>query len=207
MAGIPNSSQPSRIQLNFFYPTWTKTVRSIPYLTYSIDQKDYTFLGKGDIEKQVPLLKKKFLYYHDFAGKTVDELFGDSLSNAPLVVNSFTSGIFYNKGHGDFQFKAMPASMQVAPLFGFVPFGLHQGVLAGGNFSGVLPYEGRYDADFGDVLLADKERNFKFISPVASGFLLRGEVRDIKAIKTKKGVIYAVAFNNKPIAFFKLNNR
>jgi hypothetical protein len=178
-----------------------------PILTYSIDQKDYTFLGKGDIEKQVPLIKKKFLYYHDFAGKTVTQIFGDSLDNKPLIANSFTSGIFYNKGKGDFQFKAFPSSMQVAPIFGFASWaGAYNGILAGGNFSGVLPYEGRYDADFGDVLLIDKKRDTKFISPVSSGFLLRGEARDIKTIKTAKGIIYAVAFNNNEIRFFKINN-
>jgi hypothetical protein len=179
-----------------------------PLLTYSIDQKEYTFLGKGDIEKQVPLIKKKFLYYHDFAGKTVNQLFGDSLNaSKPLVANSFTSGIFHNKGNGHFDFKALPSSMQAAPLFGFSALsGSYRGILAGGNFSGVMPYEGRYDADYGDVLLSDEKGNFKYISSVSSGFLLRGEVRDIKAIKTANGVIYAVAFNNKQIEFFKLNN-
>ncbi|HEY4193976.1 MAG TPA: VCBS repeat-containing protein, partial [Mucilaginibacter sp.] len=178
-----------------------------PILTYSIDQKDYTFLGKGDIEKQVPTIKKKFLYYHDFAGKTVNQIFGDSLSTAPLVVNSFASGVFYNQGKGNFKFKALPSSAQVSPLFGFaVLAGANKGIIAGGNFSGVLPYEGRYDADYGDVLLLDNRNNFKFISPVSSGFLLRGEVRDIKAIKTAKGTIYAVAYNNKQLEFFRLNN-
>jgi hypothetical protein len=178
-----------------------------PILTYSIDHKDYTFLGKGDIEKQVPLIKKKFLYYHDFAGKTVNQIFGDSLSSNPLLANSFASGVFYNKGEGNFEFKALPASAQVSPLFGFAALsGQNKGLLAGGNFSGVLPYEGRYDADFGDVLILDKGRNFKALSPVSVGFLLKGEVRDIKAIKTAKGIIYAVAFNNKQIEFFKSTN-
>jgi len=177
-----------------------------PILTYSIDHKDYTFLGKGDIEKQVPLIKKKFLYYHDFAGKTVQEVFGDSLDTKPLIANNFTSGVFYNKGEGKFAFRAFPALMQTAPLFGFANFsGPYKGILGGGNFSGVIPFEGRYDADFGDLLLLDKGNNFKYISPVSSGFLLRGEVRDIKQIKTAQGIIYAVAFNNDKIQFFKLN--
>ncbi len=176
-----------------------------PILAYSIDHKDYTFLGKGEIEKQVPIIKKKFLYYHSFAGKTVQEIFGDSLGK-PLTVNSFTSGVFYNKGGGNFSFKALPASAQVSPLFGFASFsGKNKGLLAGGNFSGVLPYEGRYDADYGDVLLNESGGNLKYISPVSSGFLLRGEVRDIKAIKTARGIIYAVAFNNQEIRFFKIN--
>ena len=176
-----------------------------PLLTYNIDGKDYTFLGKGEIEKQVPLIKKKFLYYHDFAGKTVNELFGDSLDASKVLrANSFTSGVFYNKGNGNFAFKEFPASAQAAPLFGFAMLnGANKGVLAGGNFYGVLPYEGRYDADFGNLIFTNKQKGFKSISAVSSGFLLRGQVRDIKAIKTANGLIYAVAFNNKSIEFFK----
>lgn len=176
-----------------------------PLLTYGIDGKDYTFLGKGDIEKQVPIIKKKFLYYHDFAGKTIGQLFSDSIyNNKPLAVTSFSSGVFYNKGNGGFEFKAFPPSAQASPLFGFaVITGPASGILAGGNFSGVLPYEGRYDADYGDLIMTGKSRDLKWLSPVSSGFLLHGEVRDIKAIKTKKGTVYAVAFNNNQLKFFK----
>ncbi|MGN6639591.1 MAG: FG-GAP-like repeat-containing protein, partial [Mucilaginibacter sp.] len=178
-----------------------------PLMTYSIDHKEYTFLGKGDIEKQVPLIKKKFLYYHDFAGKTVDEIFDDSLKNSkPLKVNSFASGVFYNKSNGNFEFRPFPSQAQVSPLFGFALLsGSNKGIFAGGNFSGVIPFEGRYDADYGDVMLLGKNKNLKWISPVSAGIILRGEVRDIKAIKTANGVIYAVAFNNKGLRFFKLD--
>jgi hypothetical protein len=179
-----------------------------PLLTYSINQNDYSFLGKSELEKQISSVKKKFLSYHDFAGKTVQQIFGDSLKDKNvLTANSFTSGVFYNKGKGNFEFQAFPASAQTAPLFGFAILpGVNKAILAGGNFWGVLPYEGRYDADFGDVLLLDKNKTLKAISPVSSGFLLRGEVRDIKTIKTATGTIYAVAFNNQQIRFFKVNN-
>jgi len=179
-----------------------------PLLTYSINQKDYSFLGESELERQIPIIRKKFLYFRDFAGKTVQQIFGDSLNDKnPLTATSFTSGVFYNKGKGNFEFQAFPASAQVAPLFGFAILpGVNKAILAGGNFWGVLPYEGRYDADFGDVLLLDKNKTLKAISPISSGFLLRGEVRDIKTIKTAAGVIYAVAFNNQQIRFFKVNN-
>jgi enediyne biosynthesis protein E4 len=176
-----------------------------PLLTYSIDQKDYTFLGKGDIEKEVPMIKKKFLYYHDFAGKPVSELFGAALEKKPLTVNSFTSGVFYNKGNGNYEFKPFPQQAQSAPLFGFALL-KDKGILAGGNFSGVIPFEGRYDADYGDVMTFGKGGNLNWLSPLRSGVLLRGEVRDIKTIKTANGVIYAVAFNNNRMRFFELSN-
>lgn len=176
-----------------------------PLLTYSINQNDYSFLGQNELEKQIPFLKKKFPYYRDFAGKTVQQIFGDALkSDKQLTVNSFTSGIFYNEGSGNFTFKELPSLAQVSPLFGFaVSPGANKAILAGGNFSGVTPVEGRYDADYGDVLLVDKNRNFKTVSPISSGFILSGEVRDIKTIKTKSGPLYLVAFNNQEIRIFK----
>jgi hypothetical protein len=180
-----------------------------PLLTAASDQKDYTFLGKGEIEKQVPMLKKKFLYYHDFAGKTVQTLFGDSLNaDKVLIANSFTSGVFYNKGKGNFVFRAFPSGAQVAPLFALLADDVNsdqkKDILAAGNFYGVLPYEGRYDADFGNVLLNKGNQNWQNTSLVENGFLLRGEVRDIKKIKTRNGFIYAVARNNQGIEFFSL---
>ncbi|MDP9047361.1 MAG: VCBS repeat-containing protein, partial [Bacteroidota bacterium] len=199
----PNAENPVKLFLSDIDKNGTVD----PIVTYSVDHKDYTFLGKGDIEKQIPLIKKKFLYYHNFAGKTVNQIFGDSLSSKPLLVNSFASGVFYNKGGGNFQFRVLPASAQVSPLFGLAALsGKNKGILAGGNFSGILPYEGRYDADFGDVLVLDRRKDLNELSAVSSGFLLRGEVRDIKTIKTARGLIYAVAFNKKQIEFFKPTN-
>lgn len=178
-----------------------------PILTYSINQHDYTFLGKGELEKQLPMLKTKFPNYHDFAGKDVNEIFGDPLNSIkPLTATTFTSGVFFNQGNGTFKFKAFPSQAQTSPLFGFtvVP-GDTRRILAGGNFYGVLPYEGRYDADYGDAIAVTKNKDFRWVSPTSSGFLLRGEVRDIKTIKTATGNIYAVAFNNKPMRFFKIS--
>jgi len=177
-----------------------------PILTNSINQQDYTFLGKGEVEKQVPIIKKKYLYYHDFVGKPVTEIFGDSLKKDKYIkANSFASGIFFNKGNGQFEFKPLPKSAQGSPLFAFDTFNQSNGtgILSGGNFSGVIPYEGIYDADWGDILTVDKQRTLKSINPASGGFLLRGEVRDIKTIKTAHGVIYAVAFNNNGVRFFK----
>jgi len=207
MVGIPNYPTPED-PVKLYLTDIDKNGIVDPLLTHSVDGKEYTFLGKGDIEKQVPLLKKKYLYYHDYAGKTVSQIFGDSLKGSvPLTVTSFTSGVFYNKGNGNFQFKAFPSDAQTAPLFGFASIpGKNNYIIAGGNFSGVLPFEGRYDADFGDLMYADKNGGFKWVSPVSSGFLLRGEVRDIKAIKTASGTIYAVAINNNALRFFKVNN-
>jgi enediyne biosynthesis protein E4 len=176
-----------------------------PILTYSIGQKDYSLLGKDELEKQIPYIKRNFPNYRDFAGKTVQELFGDAITKGPqLTANSFTSGVFYNTGNNNFEFREFPPDAQSAPLFGFaVVTGKNKSILAGGNFYGVTPTEGRYDANYGNVLQIEPNRSLKPIPPLSSGFLLKGEVRDIKPIRTAKGILYAVAFNNQQIRFFE----
>ena len=76
-------------------------------------------------------------------------------------------------------------------------------IISGGNLYGVTPYEGRYDASWGDIRLSGKDGHSKWLSPVNSGWLVRGEVRDIKKIKTSRGFIYVVARNNDSLVFFE----
>ena len=40
-------------------------------MTYTIDGKEYTFLGKDQLEVNLPVLKKAHLTYSEVAGKTV----------------------------------------------------------------------------------------------------------------------------------------
>ncbi|HVW94543.1 MAG TPA: VCBS repeat-containing protein [Mucilaginibacter sp.] len=179
-----------------------------PLLTYSRAGKDYTFFGEADLAKQIASLQKKFPEYHEFAGKTVQQVFGDALDNVKtLKATTFSSGIFYNDGAGNFKFRELPRQAQVSPLMGFTIISQPvKAILSGGNFWGVEPLEGRYDADYGDLMPVGKNRSLNWISPVRSGFLLKGQVRDIKPIRTASGTIYAVSFNDKPIEFFKISN-
>jgi hypothetical protein len=67
-----------------------------------------------------------------------------------------------------------------------------------------LPYEGRYDAGYGTVLLGTGASGFNTLSPFQSGFMVNGEVRDIKKIKAGLyQTILAVARNNQSILFYK----
>lgn len=148
------------------------------------------------------------MLYKSFAGKTVQEVFGDQLNNAlVLKAETLASGLFKNDGKGNFSFEPLPLEVQEAPIFSFMIDDLnHDGlkdIISGGNFYGVLPYEGRYDGNWGDILLNNKNKNYQWLSPAKSGWLLRGEVRDIKKIKTAKGYLYVVARNNESLVFLQ----
>jgi enediyne biosynthesis protein E4 len=85
-----------------------------------------------------------------------------------------------------------------------------QQIFSAGNFYGVLPYEGRYDAGYGTVLLNENNKGFKTPGSLQTGFIADGEIRDIKTIRTIKGKkVIAVAWHNNSIRIFALteNNR
>ena len=171
--------------------------------------KYYTFLGKEDLEKQLPaLMRKKYANYSSMAGQTIEEVFGERLQHTKkFTASTLSSVLLLNNGKGNYTMSKLPFGAQWSPLFAFLTGdfnGDHKtDVLAAGNFYGVLPYEGRYDAGYGIFLAGSGGAHFADGSG-RSGFMPGGEVRDIKSIKTVLNkTIFAVARNNQTILFYQ----
>ena len=174
------------------------------------DGKYYTFLGKEEIEKQLPaLMRKKYLHYAAFAGQTIEQIFGEKLDNTKKLEASILSSVMLtNNGTGKYSVSKLPSSVQWSPVFSFLTVDANKDgktdIISAGNFYGVLPYEGRYDAGFGNVLLNAGTNRFTVLSPYQSGFLATGEVRDIKKIKLANGSkCLLVARNNDGVLFLR----
>jgi hypothetical protein len=172
--------------------------------------KYYTFLGKEEIEKQLPsLMRKKYLHYAAFAGQTIEQIFGEKLDHSKkLEANILSSVMLTNNADGKYSLNNLPSSVQWSPVFSFFTGDVNKDgktdIISAGNFYGVLPYEGRYDAGFGNVLLNGLNNHFNVLSPYQSGFSASGEVRDIKKIKLANGSkCLLVARNNANVLFFK----
>lgn len=180
-----------------------------PILSYWNGNQEYSFLGKDELESQLPLMKKKYLHYRDFATQTLSEVFGKDLEGSLLLeITNLSSGIFYNKGGGHFEFAALPAAAQLAPVFALEVTDVNQDgtsdLLLGGNWYGVSPFEGRYDANPGLVLLNEGSRRFSS-EPVnyTGGWRLPGEARSILSIPTTAGLVYIAGINNDRLYFFR----
>jgi hypothetical protein len=170
-----------------------------PILTYTIDTREYTFLPKDELEQVLPVLKKKFLYYIDFAGKEVKEVFDLSSAKDPsLEANDLASAIFFNDGRGNFNKQNLPMDLQLTPILSFQQLKNNEW-LAGGNFYGVLPYEGQYDA--ASLVSFTIENSIVTKTKVLE---IKGETRDIKKIRTKNnGEVLLVGMNNDSLKFYK----
>lgn len=178
-------------------------------LAYTIEGKEYPFLAKDELERSLPVLKKAYLKYSDVAGKTVQYIFYDLFKDyTELQAEVLSSSCFINDGKGNFKRNDLPEELQFAPIFSFSSFnynGLNKYVAAG-NFYGVIPYEGRYDALQPSIFSYNKtESVLNYEAQLAS---LTGEARDTKWINYAGGEkVLIVARNNQPLVFLKLNKR
>ncbi len=173
--------------------------------TYTIDGIEYPFLGKDQLELGLPILKQLHLAYNEVAGRSVQYLFGDSWSDyLELKAEILSSSVFINDGKGNFTRKDLPEKLQVAPIFSFtyVPFGKELNYFAVGNFYGVVPYEGRYDAMNPTIFQynsgLNQFMNFSYLPDLV------GEFRDAKWINYVGGLkILILARNNGQLVFLK----
>ena len=171
-------------------------------LAYRKGGNYYPFLGKDELEKQIPSIKKKFLKYGDFAGKTIEQIFGNALEKAKqFKASTLASEVFINDGKGNFSSNSLPMMTQIAPVFSIYTEDFNKDgkpdLLTAGNFSGVLPYEGRYDALLPAYCEGDGRGNFVNRVPVKRELQISGEIRDIKKITlANKTPCLIVARNN-----------
>ena len=178
---------------------------------YKTDGKAYPINLHDDIIKQLPILKKKFLRYDVYAGKSIEEIFTeDDLEKASvLTVNQTQTCVFYNNGKGGFAMKALPVRAQFSPIYSILVSDInHDGItdlFLGGNFYGLKPEIGRYDANYGVSLLGNPQHGFDYVSPAKSGLFVLGEVRDAAPVNTKNGKMIIVARNNDALQLFKQN--
>ncbi len=173
----------------------------------------YPINSKDEIGKQIPsIISKKYTKYKDFAGNTIEELFGDNeLKGATeRLVNTFESIYLENKGKGKFERHDLPSLAQVSKVMVLrtedVDKDGHLDVILGGNFNGASMYQARYDAFFGLILKGDGKGGFKALVPTDTGFLQEGDVRDIKIVQTPKGPLYFVTRNSDRMQVFKKLN-
>jgi enediyne biosynthesis protein E4 len=175
-------------------------------MCYTINGKHYTFLAKDELEKELPVLKKAYLHYGDVAGKTVDYIFYDLFKDyTELTAETLSSSCFINDGKGNFKRMDLPDGLQLAPVMSFAQLNNSSSYFAAGNFYGVTPYEGRYDALQPTLFSFDKKSSAFGVQSILPDF--NGEVRDTKWINYADGSkVLIVARNNGPLSFLKLKD-
>lgn len=178
-------------------------------LTYFNQGQPHPFISRDQLVKQVPSFRRDFLKYSTFRNVKREQIISSAESGKFVVkhVYEFSSLILRNQA-GKFSLSALPVEAQMFPIFSFQDGDFNGDgqvdLLAVGNLIAVQPDYGRYDAGYGLMLLSDGNGGFRPVSPAESGFVVKGEGRDIKNIISATGKkVIAVGRNNDSLLLFK----
>lgn len=188
--------QPIRLYVNDFDDNGQKE----QILTYYLEGKEIPFANKDELQKQIPIIKKRFLYAEDFAKASLTDLFtAEKLqSSTVLEANYLKNAILMNDGKMHFTLHEMPWQAQLTPyktacVLDSNANGLPE-VMLGGNFYDNNIQMGRYDADFGTILSLNAKH--QLTASTLNGLVIKGQIRHILPIRIQGKQCYIVAWNN-----------
>ncbi len=170
--------------------------------------KSYPIAMRDELLRAIPSLRVRYPRYEGYAGQTVTDIFSPAqLAGATFKqARTFATALVRNNGDGSFTLVPLPLQAQLAPVYGILA-GDFDGdgkvdLLLAGNFDGVQPEIGRMSASYGLFLRGDGAGSFTPVPASRSGFLVPGQARDIKRVRTRRGDLYVVARNNdRPLVF------
>jgi hypothetical protein len=158
--------------------------------------------GRDELTKAIPALRSRFPTYASFGASTIDQIIPDADRRAArtLVAHTFASAVALNDGQGRFTLQPLPVEAQFAPVHAIVADDFDRDgrvdLLLAGNFYGVPPIQGRYDASYGLVLRGMPDGRFVAMDMPRSGVEIDGQVRRLRMLHTADGPLVAVARND-----------
>lgn len=176
--------------------------------TYNGD-KSYPVAMKDDLIKQIPSLALKYMKYDDYKDQTVENIFPKEVLERSIKLNAkiMESCVMINNGNGSFKLIPLPEEAQFSPVYSVAADDFdHDGIcdiLIGGNQYRAKPQTGIYDASYGLFLKGNHGSTWNSVSPIISGFSTKGEIRDLKILKTKDKRILSVVRNNDKLQFYR----
>jgi len=161
------------------------------------------------LSSQLSIMRKKFNTYRDFAGKTAAEIMGkEALENAEkLEIHTLASGYLENT-NGTFKFRTFQNTMQTAPIETLLKFDFdndgHEEVLVGGNYFGLTPYYGKFDAMAGFLLKTGQNG----INTAYLGLnFFQKSVRDLSIVQINDAYHLLVTYNDERAELYKIGER
>ena len=111
----PSASEPVSLYVSDF----DKNGSIEPIFTFSKNGREYPFALRQDIIKQLNSLKKEFVFYKDYADKSVDEIFDEDLLQKATKLNFFQpeTSLLLNEGSKGIYPEAPSRSKRSFPLY------------------------------------------------------------------------------------------
>jgi hypothetical protein len=186
------------LPVELYVKDFDQNYQSDPILTYYKQGRRYTYVSKDELTSQLNILKKQFLEYRPFAECGFEQVFTEEMLKDATHHRAFTFASSWGQyqGNGQYQLIALPTALQFSPIFSFTQADLNgdgqKEILSIGNWYGIRPGLGRYDADYGNVLQR-QGKSWQVVPAAKSGFWVPGQGR--KLLILREGIVL-VARNN-----------
>jgi hypothetical protein len=192
-------TEPARLYVGDLFDTG----RPVQILTSYRHGVSYPLLGRDDFVQVSPALAKRFPSYASFGTSRIEDIVPrKKLRQAHVFeADTFASAVALNRGDGTFELRALPTEAQFAPIYASLAGDFDSDgktdLIVAGNFSGVTPLEGRYDASYGLLLSGDGNSAFRAVDMEQSGLAIEGQVRSMAFLKRANGErLIVIARNN-----------
>ncbi|PMD99384.1 RNA-binding protein [Siphonobacter sp. BAB-5405] len=189
--GTNSQMKPSEQEpVSIIYSDFDQNEALDPFLLYYIQGKPYPMVSRDEALNQVFALRRKFTTYQAYAESDFSQLFTpEQMKGADtLQATQFKSGILEHTPTG-FVWRDLPVEAQFAPIYAITLVdadgdGLKDLILAG-NQSHTRLKIGKMDANYGMLFRNKGQCHFEYVPQSKSGFVIKGDVRDI--IQLRKG--------------------
>jgi hypothetical protein len=178
-------------------------------VSYYLQGKEIPFANKDEIQRQIPKVKKNFLYAEDFAKAKITDIFTKEKLKSATIYEAyhFANTVFINDGKGNFTPQNLPWEAQVSAFKTAAICDANGDALPDiilmGNFYDNNVQMGRYDADYGTILLNKGKGEFEAVP--FNGLVVKGQVRRIKPIQIGKGQSYVLGMNSDSLRIIQMN--
>ncbi len=204
--------EPARLYINDFSHSGGGNLEQV--LTFYRNGVSYPVAGRDELVGKIPSLRSKYPSYSSFGASKVEDIFPGADMRPARVREAYTfaSCIARNNGNGTFTLEQMPMEAQVSPIYASLAGDFdgdgQMDLLVAGNFYGVAPVFGRYDASYGLMMRGLGEGRLTPVDMDETNLAIEGQVRDMKALRGPKGEqLIAVARNNDKLEILRVNAR
>ena len=206
---VGNQGENSRVRptlqepVRMYYDDFDGNGLKEQFITYYLRGEEIPFANKTELDKQMPGLKKRFLYAEQFASSPVDKIIDRTLLNKASVftAETFSNAILINEGGLRFRLQPMPAMAQLSNYNDALITDLNKDgkpdVVLAGNFDADVIAMGRNDADHGSVLVNAGSGNFQYQQ--INGVSVRGVSKKIRDITVSGKRYLLIARNNETL--------
>lgn len=187
---------------------YLKSGKVEPILCYYIQDKAYPYASRNEILEDMPVLKKKFFYYKDYAVAGLNNIFTVDQQKGMLELKAVELKNCWLENTGSqLVLHQLPVAAQFSAIQGAVTMDMNNDgikeIFAAGNFYPFRVQLGREDAGKGVLLSWDLQKKNLIASNLKTGICADGDVRDVLSVQTVAGQLIIISKNSDRVQIIK----